>query len=98
MRTHYHYYDVAVIGVSGVTIKEGLTVNGQLDSIALQIMIEQSRRLIVVADSSKVGQVHFVHLAPLTEVNVIVMDRSAPPSFCKTVTQMGIELVLADPA
>ena len=53
-----HYYDVAVIGVSGVTIKEGLTVNGQLDSIALQIMIEQSRRLIVVADSSKVGQVH----------------------------------------
>ncbi len=91
-----HYYDIAVIGVSGVTLKEGLTVNSQLDSIALQIMIEQSRRLMVVADSSKVGQVHFVHLATLAEVDVMVMDRAAPLSFCKALTQMGIKLVLVD--
>jgi DeoR/GlpR family transcriptional regulator of sugar metabolism len=91
-----HFYDVAVIGVSGVAVQEGLTVNGQLDSIALQIMIEQSRRLIVVADSSKVGQVHFVHLAPLSKLDVMVMDRAAPPSFCKSLAQMDIELVIAD--
>ncbi len=91
-----HYYDVAVIGVSGITTKEGLTVNGQLDSIPLQIMVEQSRRLIVVADSSKVGQIHFVHLAPLSKVDVLVMDRSAPASFCKTASQLGIEMVIAD--
>ncbi len=89
-----HFYDVAVIGVSGITIKEGLTVNGQLDSIALQIMIEQSRQLIVVADSSKVGQVHFVHLASLSDLDVLVMDRAAPLEFCKTLRQMGIELVI----
>ena len=91
-----HYYDTAVIGVSGITPKEGLTMNSQLDSIALQIMIEQSRRLILVADASKVGQVHFVHLAPLEKVDVLVMDRAAPPAFCKTVSQLNIELVIAD--
>lgn len=91
-----HFYDVAVIGVSGITVKEGLTLNGQLDSIALQIMIEQSRRLIVVADSQKIGQVHFVHLAPLSSVDVLVMDRSVPPSFCKTLSELGVELVTTE--
>jgi DeoR/GlpR family transcriptional regulator of sugar metabolism len=91
-----HFYDVAVIGVSGITAKEGLTVNGQLDSIALQIMVEQSQRLIVVADSSKVGQVHFVRLAPLRNIDLLVMDRAAPPAFCRTLAQMGVEFVLAD--
>ncbi len=91
-----HYYDVAVIGVSGITIQEGLTVNSQLDSIALQIMIEQSRRLIVVADSSKVGQVNFVHLSPLDKVDVLVMDRSTPPEFYNILTQMDVEIVIAD--
>ena len=91
-----HFYDVAVIGVSGITAKEGLTVNSQLDSIALQIMVEQSQRLIVVADSSKVGQVHFVRLAPLRDVNLLVMDRAASPAFCRTLAQVGVEFVLAD--
>lgn len=91
-----HFYDVAVIGVSGVTVKEGLTVSGQLDAVALEIMIEQSRRLIVVADSSKIGQVHFVHLAPLSRVDVLVTEQSPLPSFCETLAQMPVELIIAD--
>ena len=90
-----HFYDVAVIGVSGITVKEGLTVNSQLDSIALQIMIEQSRRLIVVTDSSKIGLVNFVHLAPLEKVDVVVLDRAAPPAFCKNLSEIGVEIVVA---
>lgn len=91
-----HYYDVAVIGVSGITAEEGLTVNSQLDSIALQIMIEQSRRLMVVADSSKVGLINFVHLAPLDKVGVIVMDRDAPAAFRQELAELGVELVVGD--
>lgn len=91
-----HFYDVAVIGVSGITMAEGLTVNSQLDAIALEIMIEQSRQLIVVADASKVGQVQFVHLAPLNKVDILVMDRSISPSFRKKLTQKGIDLLIAN--
>jgi DeoR family transcriptional regulator of aga operon len=91
-----HYYDVAVLGVSGITAEEGLTVNGQLDSIALQIMIEQSRRLIVVADAGKVGQVHYARIGALSAVDVLVMDQSAPPAFCKHVGEAGVDLILAD--
>lgn len=93
-----HFYDVAVIGVSGVTVKEGLTVSGQLDAMALEIMIEQSRRLMVVADASKIGQVHFVHLAPLNRVDVLVTDQFPPASFGEMLAQTPVELVIADSA
>ncbi|MCG3210719.1 MAG: HTH-type transcriptional repressor GlcR [Anaerolineae bacterium] len=91
-----HFYDVAVIGVSGITLKEGLTVNGQLDAVALEIMIEQSRRLVVVADSSKIGQVHFVHLAPLSRADVLVTDRRPANEFCDGLANAAVELVLPD--
>lgn len=92
-----HFYDVAVIGVSGVTAKEGVTVSGQLDAVALEIMIEQSRRLIVVADATKFGQVHFVHLASLSRVDVLVTDQAPPPSFYETLTHTPVEWVIAAP-
>lgn len=90
-----HFYDVAVIGVSGIAEKEGLTVNSQLDSIALEIMIEQSRHLIVVADTAKLGQVHFVRLAPLSRVDVLVMDDAVPPHFYEALAEARVELVCA---
>lgn len=93
-----HYYDVAVIGVSGITIDEGLTVDNQLDARTLEIMIEQSRRLVVVADASKVGRVHFVRLMPLAKVDMLVMDTSVSPQFRDMVSQLDVEFVGVDPA
>ncbi|HRV95068.1 MAG TPA: DeoR/GlpR transcriptional regulator, partial [Anaerolineae bacterium] len=72
------------------------TVNGQLDAVALEMMIEQSRRLVVVVDSSKIGQVHFVHLAPLSRVDVLVTEQAPLPSFCDALTQTHVELVVPD--
>ena len=89
-----HFYDVAVIGVSGVTAKEGLTVSGQLDAVALEIMIEQSRRLIVVADSHKFGQVHFVHLGPLSRVDVLITEQMPFNDLSRVLVQAGVELVV----
>lgn len=90
-----HFYDVAVIGVSGIAEKEGLTVDSQLDALALEIMIEQSRQLIVVADTAKLGKVHFVRLAPLSRMDVLVIDNAVPPHFMDHLAEMGVEIVCA---
>lgn len=90
-----HFYDVGVIGVGGVALSEGLTVNGQLDAVALQIIVEQSRRLIALADSSKLGQVHFVHLAPVERLDVLITDRGAPPALRAALAEQGVEVIVA---
>lgn len=78
-----HYYDIAFIGVSGIGASEGVTANSQLNATVLQAMISHSKRVVVVADHSKFGQVRFAHLATFREIDVLVTDR-APPLECRT--------------
>lgn len=90
-----HFFDVAVVGASGITIQEGLTLNSQLNAFILQIMIAQARQTMVVADLSKLGRVRFAQLAPLSSLRWLVVDQRPPDSFCHELEQYGVELVVA---
>jgi len=90
-----HFFDVAVIGVSGVAIKEGLTVNSQLNAFTLRMMVEQSRKIMVVADHSKIGEVRFAQLAPLEVVDWLVTNVRPDPDFCSQLLLHGVELVVS---
>lgn len=90
-----HFFDVAVIGASGITIQEGLTLNSQLNAVILQIMIAQAQQTVVVADLSKIGRVRFAQLAPLSSVRWLVLDQRPPDAFCRELEQCGVELVVA---
>lgn len=91
-----HFFDVAVVGVSGVTSKEGLTVNSQLNAFTLRIMIEQSRKIMIVADHTKIGEVRFAHLAPIQAANWLVTDIRPNDQFCEQLMMHEVELVVAD--
>lgn len=90
-----HFFDVAVIGVSGIAAKEGLTVNSQLNAFTMRIMVEQSRKIMVVADHSKIGEVRFAQLAPLEVVDWLVTDVRPSPDFCAQLQLHGVELVVS---
>ena len=90
-----HFFDVAVIGVSGVAIKEGLTVNSQLNAFTLRIMVEQSRKIMVVADHSKIEEVRFAQLAPLEVIDWLVTDVRPEPDFCAQLQLHGVDLVVS---
>lgn len=91
-----HYFDVAVVGASGITIREGLTLNSQLNAFTMQIMIEQARHTMIVADHSKIGRVRFAQLAPLRAVRWLVMDKRPADAFCRQLEEQGVELVVAN--
>lgn len=90
-----HFFDVAVIGVSGVAIKEGLTVNSQLNAFTLRIMVEQSRKIMVVADHTKLGEVRFAQLGSIDVADWLVTDVRPEPEFCNYLQLHGVELVVA---
>ena len=66
------FFDVAVIGVSGVAIAEGVTVNSPLNAQILDIMVQQAGKTIIVADHSKIGSVCFARLMPLQAGHILV--------------------------
>jgi DeoR/GlpR family transcriptional regulator of sugar metabolism len=90
-----HFFDVAVIGISGISMKEGFTVNSQLNAFILRIMIEQSRKIMIVADHTKIGEIRFAHLAPIEAVNWLVTDVRPKAEICNQLLARGVDLVVA---
>jgi DeoR family fructose operon transcriptional repressor len=91
-----HYFDVAVIGVSGISVSAGLTVSSQANAVVLRMMIDHSRRCVVVADHSKFGEIRFAHLAPLDCIDTIVTDVRPCASICEHLRNLRVHLVIAD--
>lgn len=90
-----HFFDVAIIGVSGIALREGLTVNSQLNAVTLEIMLHHSKKVIVVADGSKFGVVRFAHLAAIDFVDTIVTDAYPPEAFVEHLKSSGTGLIVA---
>lgn len=89
-----HFFDVAVIGVSGITAREGLTATSPLNAVCLGMMIEHSARTIVVADQTKFGRICFASLAPLDAVDVLVTDAEPAPELREALISNDVHVVV----
>jgi DeoR family transcriptional regulator, fructose operon transcriptional repressor len=88
--------EVAVLGAAGLSAERGIT---ELDDEAAEIqrlMIDQSERLIVVADGSKLGAHTVATVAPAERIDVLVTDRSAPGDDLEALAAIGIEIVVVN--
>ena len=90
-----HYYDVAVMGVSGISIEHGLTVNSQSNAVSIQIMLRNASRRFIVADHTKFNQVSYAFLAGLADVDVIITDAPPPHSYRAHLEAIGTDLIVA---
>ena len=86
--------DVLVMGIGGATAA-GFTNNNTLLVGSERKMIEVSRKVIIVADSSKFGRAAMVPLAPLDIADVVVTDTPLAPEHRTMLEDAGIEVVLA---
>jgi DeoR family fructose operon transcriptional repressor len=58
-------------------------------------MVRAGQRVVVLADSSKLGREHLVRYAAIEEVDVLVTDEGADPLVVADLEKAGIEVVLA---
>lgn len=88
------YADTAIIGVGGITGAGGLSTTQLAEAEMMAKMIEQSRRVIVVADSSKFGYNAFAHLAPLNRIDVLVTDSQPSADIVEELEAAEVELIV----
>ncbi|MGC5584617.1 DeoR/GlpR family DNA-binding transcription regulator [Ornithinimicrobium sp. W1679] len=66
--------DVAFLGANGVTPERGFTTPDQAEAEVKAAMVAAARRVVVLADASKVGEVHLHRFAELGQVDLLVTD------------------------
>ncbi|RUR03409.1 DeoR/GlpR family DNA-binding transcription regulator [Labedella endophytica] len=70
--------DLAIIGCNGVHPEAGVTNVNLPEAEVKRAMVERAGRTVVVADGSKLGNVHLGRIARLAEVDVLITSASAP--------------------
>jgi DeoR family transcriptional regulator of aga operon len=87
--------DVVILGVDAIDVKRGAMTHQESEAGINGMMAERARKVIVVADSSKLGRHAFARLFPAQAVDVLVTDTDAPPDATRAFTDAGIEVVRA---
>ncbi len=88
-------FDTVVLGVGGIDLEAGLTEYNLDDTRVKRAAIEIARRIIVVADATKLGRVAFARICPLAQVDVLVSDAGAPADLVASIEDAGVEVRLA---
>jgi DeoR/GlpR family transcriptional regulator of sugar metabolism len=86
--------DTLFIGTDGVTAERGLTTDNVLEAGLYPIMVQCADRVVVVADSSKIGANQLQAILPLDQIHVFITDTDAPDGFVNMLRETGVEVIL----
>ncbi len=71
--------DFVFLGVDGIDSRAGITTHHEVEAHTNLALIERARRVVAVADSSKLGAVAFARICPIERVHELITDIGADP-------------------
>jgi DeoR family fructose operon transcriptional repressor len=87
--------NLAFLGITSVSLERGLTEINYFEADIKSLIIKQSQRVVLLADSSKFEKTSPISVAPLSEVDVIITDNRLSPELTESYRRAGLEIILA---
>lgn len=84
--------DRAFIATNGVDVKNGLTTPNLTEASTKRKMIDCAKKVILITDHSKIGQVSFAKFADIQDIHYLITDGSAPKNIVKRISEEGISI------
>jgi len=88
------YLDIVLVGVDGIAVGAGLTTHHEVEAHTNRALIARARRVVVVADSSKIGQIAFACICGLEAVHEVISDTGADRSEVAALRAAGATVTL----
>ena len=91
------YWDTAFMGLSAIDPDHGITsINLPIATLESQVM-EHSRQVIGLCDSSKLGRFSRVKVGPVSLIDVLITDNGAKQSIVESIESQGVQVIVAGP-
>jgi DeoR family transcriptional regulator, fructose operon transcriptional repressor len=87
--------DLAFLGISSLSLTGGLTEVNYFEGDTKNLIIKQSQRVVLLADSSKFEKISPISVAPLSEIDVIITDDHLSPDLAEAYRRAGPQVILA---
>jgi DeoR family transcriptional regulator of aga operon len=84
--------DIVFVGADGVSPEAGLTTHHEVEAHTNRALIERSRSVVVVADSSKIGLVAFAQICEIGTVGELITDKAADTSILAALSDAGVKV------
>ncbi|MFB7497555.1 DeoR/GlpR family DNA-binding transcription regulator [Streptomyces sp. NPDC056161] len=85
--------DVAVLGVVGFDVEYGAAAHDEAEAAVNRLLCERAERVVVAADSSKLGQRAFARICAAEDVDTLVTDASVAPQTALRFEEAGIRVL-----
>lgn len=85
--------DVAVLGVVAFDVTHGAAAHDEAEAAINRLLCERAERVIVAADSSKLGQRAFARICAAEAVNTLVTDTAVAPDMVRRFEETGVRVV-----
>jgi DeoR family transcriptional regulator, aga operon transcriptional repressor len=87
--------DMALLGVDALDIQLGAAAHHEGEAAMNSLMVTRSKRVVVIADSSKLGGHAFARICPISKVETLVTDSGAPEPVIAAFREAGVQVVCA---
>jgi DeoR family transcriptional regulator, aga operon transcriptional repressor len=87
--------DIAILGVDGIDAVAGATAHHEGEASINRLMAQRASKVVIAADSSKVGRRAFARICTAREVNVLVTDAGIAPADAARLEEAGVDIAIA---
>lgn len=87
------YIDVAFMATNGVSAERGLTTPDSAEAMVKRAMLRSSRRAVLLADHTKVGNDHFTRFASVEDIDCFITDSGLAPELAEDIRARGPRVV-----
>ncbi len=87
--------DIAFIGTNGISAAFGLSTPDPEEAAVKAAFVHSARRIVVLADSSKLDAETLVQFASLKDLDTVITDTTPSPDLAAALADAGVEVVVA---
>ncbi len=87
------HIDKAFLGTIGFTVDEGISTTDPNEAYTKELIMKRAKKVIVLADSSKIGTASFVTSGAINDIDVLITDPGIPAEIEKALRDRDIEVV-----
>lgn len=91
-----YYADKAFVSCTGVHLKKGIMDSNEFEAEIRKLMMLHSEQSILVADYTKFGRTAFSLFADISQVDIIVTDKTPGNDWLSEFEQRGIKCVVSN--
>lgn len=89
------YVDVAFMGTNGCSVERGLTTPDQAEAAVKRAMITSARRVVLLADHTKIGNDYLSRFGSLADIDLLITDTGLENDLRIDVEAAGVRVVQA---